>query len=59
MKVCGPNWCKEAAELVVLMALEQVIMAKKQELGYDNTYDEDPYLQEMVLCNLYHVSIFG
>ncbi len=28
-------------------------------LGYNETYDEDPYLQEMVLCSLRVVSIFG
>ena len=52
MKVCGPNWCKEAPDLVVPTALEQIITAKQRELGYDDTYDEDPYLQEMVLRNL-------
>ncbi len=58
-KTGGPNWCKDTPDLVVSKAVEEAIKAKKKELGYDETYNEDPYLQEMVLCSLHTVSIFG
>ncbi len=49
----------DAPELDVLSLVEQVIEAKKQQLGYDEMHDGDPYLQDMVLHNLGMVSIFG
>ncbi len=58
-KTCGPNWCKDAPDLVVSKALEEAIRAQKIRLGYKETYDKDPYLQEMVLRSLRMVSIFG
>ena len=58
-KTCGPNWCKDAPDLVVSKAVAEVISAQKIVLGYNETYDEDPYLQEMVHCSLHMVSIFG
>ncbi len=59
MKPCGPNWCKDAPNSNVSTSLEQAIQEKKRQLGFDEMYDEDPYLQEMVLHNLCMVSIFG
>ncbi len=59
MKVCGPNWCKDAPEMKVSSSLEQAIEDKRKQLGFDDTYDEDPYLQETVLRNMHMVSIFG
>ena len=59
MKVCGPNWCKNAPEMKVSSSLEQAIEDKRKKLGYDDTYDQDPYLQETVLRNMHMVSIFG
>ncbi len=56
-KTCSPNWCKDAPDLVVSKAV--AIRAQKIVLGYNETYDEDPYLQEMVLHSLRMVSIFG
>ncbi len=58
-KTCGPNWCKDDPDLVVSKAVEDVIRAQKIVLGYNETYDEDTYLQEMVLCSLHVVSLFG
>ncbi len=58
-KTCGPNWCKDAPDLVVSKAVAEVIRAQTIVLGYNETYDEDTYLQEMVLCSLRVVSIFG
>ncbi len=58
-KTCSPNWCKDAPNLVVSKAVGKEIKFKKKELGYDETYNENPYLQEMVLCSLHTVSIFG
>ena len=58
-KTCRPNWCKDAPDLVVSKAVAEVIRAQKIVLGYNETYDEDPYLQEMVLRSLCVVSIFG
>ncbi len=40
-------------------ALQKQIDTKKQELGIDDTHDSDAYQQEMVLCNLQKVCIFG
>ncbi len=59
MKVCGPNWCKDAPEMNVSSSLEQAIEEKRKQLGFDDIYDEDLYLQEMALRNLCIVSIFG
>ncbi len=59
MKVCGPNWCKDAPDMNVSSSLEQAIEKKRKQLGFDDTYDEDPYLQETVLRSLRMVSIFG
>ncbi len=58
-KTCGPNWCKNDPELFVSKSVEEEIEAKKKELGYNETYDKDQYLQEMVLCSLHMVFIFG
>ncbi len=49
----------DAPDLVNAKSVEEAIEAKKKELGYNETYDEDPYLQEMVLCSLHTVSFFG
>ncbi len=43
----------------VSSSLEQAIEEKRKQLGFDDTYDEDPYLQETVLSNMHMVSIFG
>ncbi len=51
-KTCSPNWCKDAPNLVVSKAVGKEIKFKKKDLGYDETYNEDPYHQEMVLCSL-------
>ncbi len=59
MKICGPNWCKDAPEMNVSNLLDQAIDKKIKHLGIDETYDKDPYLQEMVLRNMHMVSIFG
>ncbi len=45
MKVCSPSWCKDAPEINVSNSLEQAIHKKRKQLGFDDTYDEDPYLQ--------------
>ncbi len=45
--------------LLVSKFVEEAIKANKEELGYNKTYDEDPYLPEVVLCSLCTVSIFG
>ncbi len=59
IKLCGPNWCKDKTEINVSSSLEQPIEEKRKRLGFDGLYDEDPYLQEMVLPNLHMVSIFA
>ncbi len=59
MKICGPNWCKDAPKMNVSSSLEQAIKEMKKQLRFDETHDEDPYLQEMELHNLYMVSIVG
>ncbi len=59
MNLCGPNWYKDAPNLNVSSSLEQAIEDKRKHLGFDDMYDEDPYLQEMVLRNMHMVSIFG
>ncbi len=58
-KTCGPNRCKDGPDLDVSKAIEEAIEAKSTELGYYETYDKHPFLQEMVLCSLHKVSIFG
>ncbi len=45
--------------MVVSKAVAEVIRAQKILLGYNETYDENPCLQEIVLCSLQMVSIFG
>ncbi len=57
--LCGANWCKDAPELNVSSALQKQIDAKKQELEINDTHDSDPYQQEMVLCNMQKLCIFG
>ncbi len=59
MKVCGPNWCKDAPDMNVSSSLEHAITEKRKKLRFDDNYDEDPYLQEMVLHNMHMVSVFG
>ncbi len=59
MKLCGPNWCKNAPQWSVSTSLEYAIEERKKQLGFDKMHDEDPFLQEMVLHNLCMVSIFG
>ncbi len=59
MKIYGPKWCKDAPNVNVSNSLEHTIEEKKKQLGFDETYDEDSYLQEIVLRNLHMVSIFG
>ncbi len=59
MKLCGADWCKDAPKSNVSSSLEQEFEEKKKQLGFDETYDKDPYLQEMLLHNLCMVSIFG
>ncbi len=41
MKVCGPNWCKDAPNINVSSSLEQTIQEKRKQLVFDETYDED------------------
>ncbi len=44
MKVCCANWCKDEPEINVSSSLEQAIKEKRKKLGFDDNYDEDPYL---------------
>ncbi len=57
-KTCGPNWCKDDLNFSVSKSVEEAIQAKKKYLGYDESYNKDSYLHEMVLCSLCLVSIF-
>ncbi len=43
----------------VSSSLEQAIKEMKKQLRFDETHDEDPYLQEMEMHNLCMVSIVG
>ncbi len=45
--------------MVILKSVEQAIEGKKQDIGCDEIHECDLYLQEMELCSLQYVFIFG